>query len=278
MRRLIFQVDVGKPSDLSSLKGGPSKLYAFCQDSVAKYCKKYDIDHHIQKEPMLKILPDLKNGNRSEGSIRLGYLPIFEKEHAFTFFDKYEQIAIIDSDIYIRDNAPNIFDYLDIHSEFGGVIEREMPITPHYANKIFHYSKSQYGNLPTNHNPNKFGWEFFNMGMMIMNKSIVKYLNGLTPREFIMQKEFKPFVDGQGAWKWSTDQTLLNYWVRKSNMGLHRMSWKWNALFKGIKDEYFNKAWFLHFFLKDNLPEKGENIEKLKAIIDGKLNMNFKHI
>ena len=61
-------------------------------------------------------------------------------------------------------------------------------------------------------------------------------------------------------------------------MGLHRMNWKWNALFKGIKDEYFNKAWFLHFFLKDNLPEKGENIEKLKAIIDGKLNMNFKHI
>lgn len=278
MRRLIFQVDVGKPSDLSSLKGGPSKLYALCQESVAKYCEKYGIDHHIQKEPMLKILPDLKNGNRSKGSIRLGYLPIFEKEHAFTFFDRYEQIAIIDSDIYIRNNAPNIFDYLDIHSEFGGVIEREMPITPHYANKIFHYSKSQYENLPTNHNPNKFGWEFFNMGMMIMNKSIVKYLNGLTPREFIMQKEFKPFVDGQGAWKWSTDQTLLNYWVRKSNMGLHRMNWKWNALFKGIKDEYFNKAWFLHFFLKDNLPEKGENIEKLKAIIDGKLNMDFKHI
>ena len=278
MRRLIFQVDVGKPSDLSSLKGGPSKLYALCQESVAKYCEKYGIDHHIQNEPMLKILPDLKNGNRSKGSIRLGYLPIFEKEHAFTFFDRYEQIAIIDSDIYIRDNAPNIFDYLDIHSEFGGVIEREMPITPHYANKIFHYSKSQYENLPTNHNPNKFGWEFFNMGMMIMNKSIVKYLNGLTPREFIMQKEFKPFVDGQGAWKWSTDQTLLNYWVRKSNMGLHRMNWKWNALFKGIKDEYFNKAWFLHFFLKDNLPEKGENIEKLKAIIDGKLNMDFKHI
>ena len=29
--------------------------------------------------------------------------------------------------------------------------------------------------------------------------------------------------------------------------------------------------------MKDNLPEKGENIEKLKAIIDGKLNLGFKH-
>jgi hypothetical protein len=278
MRRLIFQVDVGKPSDLTSLNGGPSKLYQFCQDSVARYCKKHNIDHHIQTEPMLKILPDPKTTNRSEGSIRLGYLPIYEKEHAFTFFDRYEQIAIIDSDIYIRDNAPNIFDAIDIHSSFGGVIEREMPITPKYAHKIYHYSNSQYANLPTDHKPNKFGYEFYNMGMMVMNKSIVEHLNGLSPRDFIMQKEFKPFVDGQGAWKWSTDQTLLNYWVRKSGMNLDRMSWKWNGLFKGIQDEYFKQAHFLHFFLKDNLPEKGENIEKLKLIVEGKLNLDFQHV
>jgi len=278
MRRLIFQVDVGKPSDLTSLDGGPSKLYSFCQDSVSKYCKKYGIDHHIQKEPVLKILPDLKNGNRSEGSIRLGYLPIFEKEHAFTFFDRYEQIAIIDSDIYIRDNAPNIFDSLDIHSDFGGVIERDMPITPMYANKIYHYSRAQYEKLPTKHSPNQRGWEFFNMGMMVMNKSIINYLKGLTPKEFIMQEEFKPFVDGQGAWKWSTDQTLLNYWVRKSGMGLHRMSWKWNGLFKGIRDDAFEKAHFLHFFLKNNLPNKGEDIDTLKNIINGNANLQFEHV
>ena len=40
----------------------------------------------------------------------------------------------------------------------------------------------------------------------------------------------------------------------------------------------FEQLEFLHFFLKDNLPEKGENVEKLQAIIDGKLNMDFKHV
>ena len=268
MRRLIFQVSVGQPSD----------LYKLCQESVAKYCEKYGIDHHIQTEPMLKILPDPKTTNRSEGAIRLGYLPIYEKEHAFTFFNRYEQIAIVDSDIYIRDNAPNIFDDLDIHSAFGGVVEREMPITQEYARKIYHYSKSQYEPLPTQHYPNELGWEFYNMGLMVMNKSITNYLNGLTPREFIMQKDFKRFVDGNGAWKWSTDQTLLNYWVRKSLMPRQKMDWRWNGMFKAISDKAFKEAYFLHFFLKDKLPNKGEDISTMKKIISGDTNIGFKHI
>jgi len=268
MRQLIFQVSVGQPSD----------LYTLCQESVAKYCKRHGITHHIQTEPMLKILPNPKTTNRSEGAIRLGYLPIYEKEHAFTFFNRFDQIAIVDSDIYIRDNAPNIFDSLDIHADFGGVIERQMPITQEYARKIYHYSQSQYQSLDTNHRPNNFGCEFFNMGLMVMNKSILKYLKGMTPREFIMQPMFQDFVDGKGPWKWSTDQTLLNYWVRKENMALHKMDWKWNGMFKAIKDEAFDKAYFLHFFLKDKLPNKGEDIDTLKSIIEGKDNLEFKHI
>ena len=39
-------------------------------------------------------------------------LPIYEKENAFDYFDDYDQIAIIDADIYIRDTAPNIFNEL----------------------------------------------------------------------------------------------------------------------------------------------------------------------
>lgn len=39
-----------------------------------------------------------------------GYLPIYEKENAFDYLDDYDQIAIIDADIYIRPDAPNIFE------------------------------------------------------------------------------------------------------------------------------------------------------------------------
>jgi hypothetical protein len=66
--------------------------------------------------------------------------------------------------------------------------------------------------------------------------------------------------------------------VRKENMALHKMDWKWNGMFKAIKDEAFDKAYFLHFFLKDKLPNKGEDIDTLKSIIEGKDNLEFKHI
>lgn len=277
MKRLIFQVDVGKPSDLHSLEGGKSKLYGFCQASVAKYCEKYGIDHYILTEPVLKIKPDEGKSQRTEGALRLGYLPIYEKEHAFTFFDEYDQIAVVDSDIYIRDTAPNIFEEFDPEADFGGVIERDMPCTATYFNKLIMYSNSQYSTLPTDHQPNHRGYEFFNMGLMVMNKSIVKYLHGLSPKEFISQRKFKPFVEGRGAWRWSTDQTLLNYWVRDEGMKLQRMDWKWNGLYKGITDDAFSKAHFLHFFLKPNLPKGGEDVEMLQQIVDGKLNLNFEH-
>ena len=102
MKYMIYQVYLGSESN----------LYNFCTDSVKNYCKKYNIDYIVQKEPILKIKPDVSVMNRSLQSFqRLGYLPIYEKENAFLYLDQYDAIAIIDADIYIRDTAPNIFQY-----------------------------------------------------------------------------------------------------------------------------------------------------------------------
>jgi len=101
------------------------------------------------------------------------------------------------------------------------------------------------------------------MGLMVMNKSISKYLRGQGGKEFIERPEFKRFVDGLGSWKWSTDQTLLNWWVRKEKMNLQRLNWKWNALYTAIDNEDIKDAHFVHFFLKDKLPNQGENIEEV---------------
>ena len=49
-----------------------------------------------------------------------------------------------------------------------------------------------------------------NMGMMVMNKStlsISKRRND--PNSGFHVKNSNDFIDGLGAWKWSTDQTLL---------------------------------------------------------------------
>lgn len=254
MKRLIYQVYLGNENN----------LYNFCTESVKNYCNKYSIDYIVQKEPILKIQPDVKNMGRSMQSFqRLGYLPIYEKENAFTYLNDYDQIAIVDADIYIRDTAPNIFDELGDNT-FAGVVERDMPITSKYANKIKSYSQGQYSSLKdVDWKWNDRGGEFMNMGLMLFSKDIKKYLNGNTPHEFISRPEFKRFVDGLGNWKWSTDQTLLNYWIKKEKMNVKNLLWKWNALYSAVEMDKIKEAYFIHFFLKDHLPEKGENIQKL---------------
>jgi len=258
MKRLIYQVYVGKRS----------KLYDHCVKSVQDYCDKYGIDYHIQTQPKLRITPDVFSTNRSPESYgRLGYLPIYEKENAFEYLDKYDQVAIIDSDVYIRPDAPNVFDTINKDVDFAGVLEKEMPCTDEYFRKIMNYSRMQYSQPKALHN--LFDWgkngcaDFYNMGIMILNKSITRFIFPDSPLSFIRRPQFKPFVDGLGAWKWSTDQTLLNFWVKKTDMKVQNLSYEWNGLYSAIPKDKIKQAHFVHFFLKDKLPERGENVPEL---------------
>ena len=258
MKRLIYQVYVGKRS----------RLYDWCTDTVKDYAERIGADYVCQRQPLLRIKPDIFATNRSKESYEKhgGYLPIYEKENAFAYFDKYDQIAIIDSDIFIRDTAPDIFFELDDDQDFGGVVEASMPMFGWYRDKIINYSRMQYGSLKIDWDfDTQSGFPFMNMGMMLMNKSFAKYLNGQTPKEFIERKEFKMFVDGMGPWKWSTDQTLLNYWIRNEQMNIKKLDWKWNALYGACTR--IKEAHFVHFFLKDKLPNKGEDIKPLQDAI-----------
>jgi len=258
MKKLIYQVYVGKKS----------RLYNYCTKSVKTYADKIGANYICQTEPILRIKPDIFTTNRSRESYEKygGYLPIYEKENAFKYFDQYDQIAIIDADVYIRSSAADFFQELEVDYDFGAVVEKDMPINQTYYQKILNYSHMQYGSLKV--------WEdwspqapapFMNMGIMLMNKSFSKYLEGQTPREFIQRQEFKMFVDGMGAWKWSTDQTLLNYWINKENMNIKKLHWKWNGLFSA--NTKIQECHFVHFFLKDKLPDAGENVEELMKVI-----------
>ena len=257
MKRLIYQVYVGKKS----------ALYDHCTASVKQYCKTHGIDYIVQTTPLLFIRPDPFTSNRSaECQSRPLPLPIFEKENAFTYLKTYDQVAVIDSDIWIRPDAPNIFDEFGTDCDFGGVVERDMPITKEYVNKIQNYSRMQYSSIRNvDWKWNDRGGEFMNMGVMLMNKSIEKYLNGETPKQFLNRPRFKPFVDGVGNWKWSTDQTLLNTWIREEKMKIKQMDWKWNGLFTA--NTKIKECHFVHFFLKDKLPDRGENVNQLMEMV-----------
>lgn len=258
MKKLIYQVYVGKRS----------KLYDACTKTVKDYADRIGADYIVQRTPKLRIKPDVFTTNRSKESYEKhgGFLPIYEKENAFDYFDDYDQIAIIDSDIYIRDTAPDIFADLEPEYDFGGVVESSMPIEPWYVQKIANYSRMQYGSLKMDWTYNdRTGFPFMNMGLMVMNKSFQKYLNGQSAKEFLERREFKMFVDGMGPWKWSTDQTLLNYWIRKEGMKIKEMDWRWNGLFTAVSK--IPECHFVHFFLKDKLPNRGENVEELLSQI-----------
>ena len=260
MKRLIYQVYTGKQS----------KLYDHCVLSAREYAAKYKIDHHVQRTPLMKIKPDIFATNRSKESYEKhgGFLPIYEKENAFDKWDSYDQILILDADIWIRPGAPNIFDQLALETDFAGVIERSAPIENWYIKKLQGYTNMQYQSLTdVDWKWNNYGGEFYNMGMMLMNKKISKHLKGQTGKQFIQRPEFKRFVDGLGPWKWSTDQTLLNYWVRKEKMVQQNLDWKWNALYTAIPNDKIKEAYFVHFFLKDKLPNRGEDVAALMEAV-----------
>jgi hypothetical protein len=142
---------------------------------VAAYCKEHGIDHVIQRTPILFIKPDPFMTGRSKESYEKhgGYLPIFEKENAFVYLKTYDQVAVVDSDIWIRPGSPNIFSDVRLDVDFAGVVERDMPITDQYKAKIANYSKMQYSSVRNvDWKWNELGAEFMNMGLMVMNYQI----------------------------------------------------------------------------------------------------------
>lgn len=248
--RLIYQVAVG---DVPA-------FYWDCIDSVARYCERVGCDHVVQREPLLRIAP-VKSA-RSENALRLGYLPILEKENALSFLNEYDKVLVLDADVFIRDIAPDIFAQTD--APFAGVVEREMPLTPRYFDKIRKYSRGQYETLTdVDWKWDDNGAEFFNMGLMLLDRGILPYIGGQTPEQFLRRQEFERFINGEGHWRWSTDQTLLNWWVKRAGMEAAHLDWRWNALYGAVTD--VAEAFFVHFFLSAKMPRRGEEIPDIIA-------------
>ena len=255
MKRLIYQVAVGPPC----------KLYEFCTASVADYATAHGITHIVQREPILRIKPDPATSGRSAQAVdRLGYLPIFEKENALAYLGEFDQVAVIDADVWVRPGSPNIFDETEAQADFAGVVERDMPLTKAYERKVQNHSKAQFGELiSVEWDWNQWGANYFNCGVMVMNASLSSFLHGQTPKEFLHRPEFKWFVDGVGALKWSTDQTLLNWWLRDVHAHTRELPWWWNTLYGAVEPQWLDQANFVHFFLRDHLPNKGEDVAEL---------------
>lgn len=246
MRRLIFQVAVGEVP----------AFYGPCMGSVREYADGIDAEYEALREPELRIVP--KKSQRSENALRLGYLPIFEKEAAFSrFADDYDQIAIIDADVYARPNAPDIFRAAGT-ADFAAVRECDLPLQEQYEKKIRNYARDQYGDA---------GFPFFNMGVTVWNKSMLRFLGPLeSPKQFIERPEFEKFVNGEGKYRWSTDQTLLNTWVKQTGMSRMDLDWRWNCMYDYVVPTALRAhPHFVHFALASKMPRGGAEIPEIIA-------------
>jgi len=237
--KLVYQVAVGEVQP----------FYRTCIESVARYCRRIGADHIVQTEPLLRIAPE--KSARSENALRLGYLPIYEKENAFSYLDRYEQIAIVDADVFVRDSAPDVFAELG-DAAFAGVVERDMPLTEAYASKVVKHSRGQFDRLrDVDWRWNERGAHYYNMGVMLFGQRLAEHLHGQTPEQFLRRPEFARFINGEGHWRWSTDQTLLNYWVKRTGMPTRDLDWRWNALYSAVRST--QGAHFVHVFLSAKL-------------------------
>lgn len=246
MKTLIFQVAVGEVKP----------FYHTCMNSVEQYAERVGADYKRLTEPVLKIAP--LNSHRSANALRLGYLPILEKEQAFAYLSEYDIIGIIDADVYVRDGIPNVFEEIKEDTCLAAVREIKMPLTPQYTNKVRKFSKAHYG----------FEHPFFNLGVMFVTKNLLPYLNGQTPEQFLRRKEFRKYINGEGHFRWSTDQSMINQWLLDTKMKTQDLDWKWNALVKAVRDDALSQAYFLHFFLSAKYPQKGNEIPQIVKNID----------
>lgn len=249
--RLIYQVAVGNCPD----------FYETCISSVRAYSVEVGATHLVQREAILKIRPVASKRSRAAVE-RLGYLPIYEKENALKYLGQYDQVLILDADVYIRPGAANIFEAAD--TPFAGVVERSMPLTPAYRDKVRKHSEGQFGTLKdVNWKWDHRGAHYFNMGVMLLEKSLLPYLDGDTPERFIRRPEFERFVNGEGHWKWSTDQTMLNWFLKQQSIPTTDLDWTFNGMY-GANPRAL-EADFIHFFLSAKLPRKGAEIPEIIA-------------
>lgn len=242
VKRLCYQVFCGEVKP----------LWERCVTSVATYCLRHGIHHLVQKTPILRIKP--KASARSENALRLGYLPIFEKFQSFALLHEYDEILVLDSDVWIRPNAPDIFDAVPKGIDFAAVVEPRMPLTKAYLAKTARYAGMQFGDP---------SFPYYNCGVRVIRRSLLRYMEGQTPAEFIHRPEFAKYVNGEGHHRWATEQVLLNRWVHDSGMDHCALPWEWNALYGGVEPSRLPEASFVHFFLSDLLPH--DNIAELLA-------------
>ena len=233
MRNLVFIIDIKKD-------GKSKKEYQISIDSWKHFCNKYDHEIMTMEQPVTNI----------------DYMGvIWQRYFLFDILDhnqlKFNQICIVDADTIVHPDCPDFFEMTDnkytlVHDDgdFDWIIR-----------SMENYKKHIFVDEPI------FNWyEYFNSGFQVVNYSHREFFN--TMRDFY-NANFRQIQWCQKTYGVGTDQTPLNYLLRKHNIETTALPYSYNMSCMAAKEVMNNQmqhtkaGYIMHF---NGLPDKDTSV------------------
>jgi hypothetical protein len=220
-KNIVFMTCFEQAPDLLDYK-------EWCLNSWQIWCKKYDVE--------LFVLSD-------ELRDKLQMKPTWQRWHVFEILEAndidYNQVALVDVDTMIHPNAPNFFK--ETNGEYAGVQDDLMV-------EWVHNSITGYQDMFPN---TKFDWTtYINNGFIIMSPKHKALCKTIT--DFYYDNEDELRNRQHHTVKKGSDQTPINYLVRREEYPITHLSKKWNFTHMHIRGVlqnflFLDCAWIYHY-------------------------------
>jgi hypothetical protein len=200
----------------------------WCFESWKYWCNKHDAEIFVLDTPLYN--KDLMK-------------PTWQRWYVFEILEanniNYNQVALVDVDTMIHPEAPNFFD--ETNGEYAGVNDDLMVEWVH--NSIVGYIDM----FPDT----KFDWTtYMNNGFIVMSPKHKKLCKSITDFYYANEDELRNRQ--HHTLKKGSDQTPVNYLVRREGYPITHLSKKWNFThmhIRGVLQDFLflDCAWLYHY-------------------------------
>jgi hypothetical protein len=273
MKNLIYQVVVG----------GENKLYEYFVQKVNVYCKKHGIDHYVQRTPLLNLQMNKNesylwtnkqnslNTSRIKSFLNLGYLAIFEKLNGLINYDNYDNVCILDADIYVKETSPNIFEEFDNNKfDCAFVYTLEQPwinknniknVARSFYRDYYTVNKELKTNIPIIKIFDSPCFDIFNNSFMLFSSNFLrKQFENISIIDFLEKNQYKYFVGDLSkpvTQAGVSSDIFCNFWIMNNNFSIQRLHWKWDLEFNfDLEKQTLDEANFIHFINHKNFIDR----------------------
>ena len=229
---LGFRLYVKKILLLSSFIGSYFKKIGSVSEPAMKcYCKKYEIDL-IKLEELFEHLD-----------------PAWVRLECEKFLKEYDYVIYIDADVLIKENSPNILDFINEDTDSWDIYGFNETHTPKqkFVDRIYKYAENiGYDTSLLNYD----GSYYINSGCVVYNKGFLRYFE--EPR--------LPEIN-TGNYK---DQVALNFAIASGRIRYKELPPSFGASF--TRDSYNDDRYFVHFMGE---PRDERKATVIKMFVDG---------